>query len=188
MSNIPETDTQENTPKTNTLLPPTLIAHPALRFYARVIDMEILFLILQFPYAILAQIKLNNIGFLGSRILLLSVWILMLLTEPLFLSKWGTTPGKWLLGITIRKKDGSLLTRNEAFSRTFRVFAKGAGYSIPLYDFYRHLKCYNLCRTTGQLPWDAEIRYEVKPFRFLYLIIFCVMILLSSFFRNLFIF
>lgn len=184
MSNIPATDTQENTPKTNTSLPPTLIAHPALRFYARAIDMEILFLILQFPCTALVQIKLNSIGFWGNRVLLLFIWILILLTEPFFLSKWGTTPGKWLLGIAIRKKDGSLLTRNEAFSRTFRVFAKGAGYSIPLYDFYRHLKCYNLCRTTGQLPWDTEIRYEVKPFRFLYFIPFCAIVLLSSFLGN----
>ena len=63
--------------------------------------------------------------------------ILMLLLEPLFLSRWGTTPGKWLLGLYVTHESGRKLTYTEALHRTSGVLMSGMGLAIPIYDLVR---------------------------------------------------
>jgi uncharacterized RDD family membrane protein YckC len=47
--------------------------------------------------------------------------------EPVMLSSWGTTPGKALLRIRLRRYDGEKLTFSEALNRAFQVWLKGLG-------------------------------------------------------------
>lgn len=44
----------------------------------------------------------------------------------------GQTPGKWLFGLSVHQKDGSLLTRSQAFERLVKIFYVGEGYAIPV--------------------------------------------------------
>ena len=63
--------------------------------------------------------------------------LMMYLLEPILLSKFGTTPGKWLLGLSVRDYDGNLLTLDTARTRTWNALWRGMGLGIPVYDIYR---------------------------------------------------
>jgi DNA-binding transcriptional MerR regulator/uncharacterized RDD family membrane protein YckC len=87
---------------------------------------------------------------------------LMLLVEPLFLSKWGTTPGKALLGMRLRNREGAFLSYNEAFDRTLTVFHKGMGLNIPFYNFYTLIKAYQRAKDEQPQVWDDQALYTMK--------------------------
>ncbi|MBR4015072.1 MAG: RDD family protein [Anaerotignum sp.] len=131
-------------------------------------------LLRQAAAAFLFHFSITRSGFLQDLIGSYIAWGFTLLLEPLFLSKWGTTPGKWLLGISIRNQHGGLLTRKEAFARTVQVFFVGEGYGIPIYNIYRYIKCYNICTEKGVLPWDENLQYQVTPFRKRYILSYLV--------------
>lgn len=80
----------------------------------------------------------------------------MLVVEPLLLSTWGYTPGKWIFGLQVRDRSGGKLCWTEAMSRTWLVFAGGEGYGIPIYNLYRYYKCYRACSDCEFLPWEEE--------------------------------
>jgi len=80
----------------------------------------------------------------------------MLVAEPLLLSTWGYTPGKWIFGLQVRDRDGRKLYWTEALSRTWLVFARGEGFGIPFYNLYRYYKSYRACADCEFLPWEEE--------------------------------
>lgn len=138
---------------------------PWRRFFARGLD----FGLIQTVYQIILAVFLG-VNFADRNILLEILdsylcWGIVFLLEPFCLAKWGKTPGKWLLGLSIQNKDGGLLTRKEAFARTKEVFCQGEGYGIPFYSLYRNYKSYQICRDDGVMEWDKNLRYEAKPFR-----------------------
>lgn len=92
---------------------------------------------------------------------------LMLLLEPLFLSKWGTTPGKALLGMRLRNREGGFLSYNEGFERTLSVFHKGMGLNIPFYNFYTLAKAYQRAKDEEPQVWDDQALYFMKEPRIL---------------------
>ena len=53
--------------------------------------------------------------------------------EPILLCTWGYTPGKWLLGLRVRRLDGRKLAWDQAVERLFLVLWRGQGLCIPLY-------------------------------------------------------
>ena len=66
----------------------------------------------------------------------------MLVVEPLLLSTWGYTPGKWIFGLQVKDTYGGKIYWTTAMARTWQVFAKGEGYGIPFYNLYRNYKSY----------------------------------------------
>ena len=98
---------------------------------------------------------------------------LMFLLEPLLLHYWGWTPGKWLLGLKVRDRAGEKLSLKRAFQRTWRLFGRGYGYQIPIYNLYRMWCSYRACREGEYLEWDQDpdlparedIRYEMLPLK-----------------------
>ena len=87
---------------------------------------------------------------------LLLGWALLLVLEPLLLSTWGATPGKWLLGLELRDAKGRKLSLRQALSRTWAVLRLGYGYEIPVYSWYRLYQCYRTCRDNEPLEYDWE--------------------------------
>lgn len=143
-------------------LPPKA-PYPWRRFFARGLD----FGLIQTAYQVILMVFLHTK--FPDRNIVLEVldnylcWGILLLLEPLCLAKWGKTPGKWLFGLSVHNKNGGLLTRREAFQRTLHVFCQGEGYGIPFYDLYRNYRSYQLCRDSGVMEWDQNLRYEAKP-------------------------
>lgn len=76
--------------------------------------------------------------------------------EPVMLSTWGTTPGKALLNIRLRKADGSKPSYGAALSRAFSVWAGGLGLGIPLIAFFTQLNAYNKLNKDGITSWDKD--------------------------------
>ena len=79
-------------------------------------------------------------------------WAVQFVLEPLLLSTWGYTPGKWVLGLTVRNAEGGKLRFSQAAARLAGVFCRGEGYGIPLYNLYRNYKCYRACDAGSLCP------------------------------------
>lgn len=76
----------------------------------------------------------------------LSLPLFFIPLETLYLKFFGTTPGKALLGIHIRKANGEKLSLKEAFKRSFKVAFCGLGFGIPfvniicIYFYFKNLR------------------------------------------------
>ena len=154
-----------NEPKEPPFIPPKA-PYPWRRYFARSFDFGLVTTCYQVLLCLLLRVNFSERNIFLELIDVYICWGLVFLLEPFFLSKWGKTPGKWLFGLSIRNKNGDLLTFKEAFERTFAVFCKGEGFAIPFYDLYRNYQSYKVCCDTGVMEWDENLRYEAKPFRY----------------------
>ena len=81
---------------------------------------------------------------------------LMFLLEPLLLHWWGTTPGKWLMGLQIRDEDGTKLSLSAAYTRTGCLLVYGLALGFPLVNIWRLWRSYSDCTDGLALPWDGS--------------------------------
>lgn len=81
--------------------------------------------------------------------------------EALLLSWWGTTPGKALLRVRVRKNDGRKLSYAEALSRSYSVWTRGLGLGIPLVSLFTLIGSEGKLRTSGRTSWDGAGGYVV---------------------------
>ena len=58
-------------------------------------------------------------------------WLFLFLLEPILLAAWGYTPGKWIMGLRVRREDGRKLTWEEAGDRLVGVFLPRDGAGHP---------------------------------------------------------
>lgn len=129
---------------------------PWRRFFARGIDLSLYGLI--WLMLALWGFRLNpdaQIGWVWSVLCSYVAWTLTFALEPLLLHFWGTTPGKWVFGLSVRDEDGKKLSLRTALARTWGVFCIGMGYGLPFYNLYRNFVCYRACREE-ELPWDLD--------------------------------
>ncbi len=131
---------------------------PFRRYFARMLDYALCNLVW---IVILALLRVNPaadgawevvLNILGTAVSLL----LMLLTEPVFLSKLGTTPGKALLGLRLTRSDGSRLGYHEAARRTANVIISGMGLDLPVVGIITNILAYRRCRNEWGQPWESD--------------------------------
>ena len=82
--------------------------------------------------------------------------LLMLICEPLCLHYFGATPGKALLGITVRDGEGRLLSLRDASERTRGVLLGGLGLKIPVVQLITLILAYRRCIKDIDQPWDRD--------------------------------
>ena len=83
--------------------------------------------------------------------------MLQVLIEPWLLHRFGTTPGKALMGIYIETESGERPTCAQARARTWKRFWYGFGASIPILGLVRMWqKGYRPCRDCESCAWDSE--------------------------------
>ena len=155
-----EEPTVPNLPKTDTY--PKVTA-PWRRFFARHFD---LFLYSAF-WMMLGLLLLSEgpstesgAAWMGAANII--AIIMMVLVEPLLLSIWGTTPGKWLLGLSVRNNTGQKLTYGEGVYRTVQALWGGAGFFIPIFELVQGYKCYYDCTEGKTLPWEWDSELQLK--------------------------
>lgn len=90
---------------------------------------------------------------------------LLQVLEPLLLSTWGYTPGKWIFGLRVRNAAGEKLSYSAAFARTAGRFARGTGYGLPIYNLVRMYQSYKACGAGEVLDWDGDAAYTQKDAR-----------------------
>lgn len=53
-------------------------------------------------------------------------WLLTFVFEPVLLHYWGTTPGKWIFGLSVRDEDGEKLSIRTAYARLWACSSTAA--------------------------------------------------------------
>lgn len=133
-----------------------IVRSPWRRFFARHFDSSIysalwsIFRILVFNFNTRTSTGLDSLLSVAVSI------VIMLFLEPFLLSRFGTTAGKWILGIHITDNGGEKLSYSEAYIRTKTVLSHGNGFSIPLYSIIRNWKSYTTCTDGGTLEWEYD--------------------------------
>ena len=129
--------------------------HPWRRYFARAIDLTIVGLMVSFVQFVLLHHNLVNIS-KGENVLCgLAGWGLLVLIEPLLLARFGTTAGKWCMGITVTRPDGERLSYSEALNRTALVWFYGAGLGLPLVELVCSYLSYRRYTRGEELAWEV---------------------------------
>lgn len=105
--------------------------HPWRRFFARMVDSQIILFLLIFISLVTSRILIpkrivDSDQF--SLFLFITLLVVWLFAEPLLLSLLGTTPAKYLFGIRVEHPDGSLLSFPEAVKRFFSTLYSRSGF------------------------------------------------------------
>ncbi len=87
------------------------------------------------------------------------VWIPV---EALFLTFWGTTPGKFFLKIKLRQGRRVRLDFRTAIKRSFNVWLRGLGMMIPVINGFCLLVAYYRLKTSQTTTWDREDHIAVS--------------------------
>lgn len=135
------------------------IAQPRIpwrRFFARGLDLAIAGLAIDALLSLAFRVDLTGFGALLDLLLSLLAWLLLIPFEAFCLSTFGTTLGKWILGIRVEHADGRRLTFNEAATRAGLVLYRGEGLLIPIYNIVRNWKSYKAVMDGVPTEWDAD--------------------------------
>lgn len=137
---------------------------PWRRYFARSLDIGIYTFIFDLFIMVFLNENVLERSFGWKVIDTFAVLLLMYVIEPFLLHWFKTTPGKWILGITVQGRGGEKLTCEEARSRTFSVIIWGMGGSIPILSLIMLLKSYEAVKEGKTLDWeyDSELILEDK--------------------------
>ena len=131
------------------------VTFPIRRYLARQLDIALYEFICLALFLLISRKAVFEITSVGSLFLLIIATVVMLFIEPLLLYKLGTTPGKWLLGLSVcDPENGALLDYGESFSRTAGVLWHGFGCHIPVLNIIRLIKSFKRCDEGGYLAWE----------------------------------
>ena len=154
--------------------------HPWRRYFARGLDYLLWLAFVQFILLVIIRVRPIPGDFLNALISIGSV-ALFVPVEALLISKFGTTPGKYIMGIRIAYYQGGYLPYAEALERSVQVFIQGTGCGISPINVFVYL--YRFCMLTGRsyrlfvryddvegpqdMPWDyqSELIYEGRNWK-----------------------
>ena len=134
---------------------------PWQRFFARLLDGQIYrtLCMLLLPALGFNMLKNSRGGMLFLELLTLGT---MFLLEPLLLSRFGTTPGKWLFGLRVTSPDGRRLTYAEGRERTAYLFWYGIRLNLPFFRLYRLYVSYTDEQQEKELPWEDRSEQTIR--------------------------
>ncbi len=133
------------------------------RFTARMFDLFFYKLIAMTIRALIFGQILRNDTILNHTADVVIALILMFFLEPVLLSRFGRTPGKYIMGIELRDESGEYLSYPALKYRTKGVMVKGMAFFIPILSWYFMYKSYQMVMLGESLPWE-DLR-EVYSFR-----------------------
>lgn len=135
-------------------VPPEI--HPWRRYFARCLDYFVWYALIRF--ILIVPMRLRPLpGDLMNTMLTIGMTALFIPLEAILLHKFGTTPGKWIMGIRLEYLHGGNLPFSEAIQRSYSVFIKGMGLGIPFAQ--TGLAIIRYCQLTGR-SWRRFARYD----------------------------
>ena len=137
--------------------------HPVRRYVARMLDYNLLHTLILI--ILISIIRIRPFGKLLSFIASYGTYAVMLFVNALFLSKFRTTPGKWLMGLAAESENGVPLSFEEAFYRELAVLHFGMGWNIPVWGLICLIRSYRTYCREGQTDWDDGVEYLYKPWK-----------------------
>lgn len=104
-------------------------------------------------------------GAIGSVWMVLPMYVPWFVLESWLLHKYGTTPGKWLLGLRVCNENGSQLSLSATMKRSLRVLVSGIGFGWSYLAAICQLMSWFTTRRIGKPIWDylGEHKVEAKP-------------------------
>lgn len=135
---------------------------PVRRYIARSFDL----LLCSLPWHLVLQV-----AGVDTKARLASIWLsilgmaVMLVLEPLFLHLFGTTPGKWLMGLRVTDENGKTLPLAAAWRRTWRVLWYGYGACIPIYSIVRLYASWKAEQAEQPLEWEDGSELRAVPWK-----------------------
>ena len=129
--------------------------HPWRRYFARGIDLSLVGLPVSFVQYVLLHRNYTTVSRWEDIVCALIGWGLLLLLEPLLLARFGTTAGKWCMGITVTRPDGERLSYSEALNRTALVWFYGAGLGISIVELVCNYRSYRRYMNGEELAWES---------------------------------
>lgn len=132
-------------------------ARPWVRFWARMIDYSLFIIILSF---IIGYFNIG-VGFLSSYTGMVAIF-LWVFVEAFLLATVGTTPGKWMLRVTVRDENHQKLSFAGALNRSFSVWWLGMGAGFPIISLVTMIVAAVKLNNTGMTSWDR--RSELRVF------------------------
>ncbi len=133
---------------------------PWRRYFARLMDLVIYDMLFRIFCILVFRIESID-GGIQIFYTIVSL-LIMIMIEPVLISKFGTTLGKFTFGIYIRDYDDKLLSYKEAFRRTRTVMIFGLGLQIPFVSLYTNWKSYRHYKTCLDLPWEDYSKTYLK--------------------------
>lgn len=138
------------------------VQSPWRRYFARSLDIALYSAIWSCFLAIAYGVNLSNRSAGGILLDACVTLLMMLLLEPLQLFLFGTTLGKWILGLRVTDCEDGRLKFSQALERTWQVFVYGMGLNIPIYYLYRSFKSYEDCVTGVTLEWEYSSNLALR--------------------------
>ncbi len=132
---------------------------PWVRLWARTIDFFLFCFIAGF---VIGMVAVEVFYIIPEIVLGVIFSFAYIFVEPAMLATWGTTPGKALLRIALRKNNGSKLEYPDGLSRAFKVWIRGLGLGIPIVGFFTQLNAYSKLTKNGITSWDEEGKIVVS--------------------------
>lgn len=133
-----------------------MVPYPYVRFLGRMAD------VMMHMTLYVAVLRAFGVAFNpdllpGSYEALLYICVPMILVESLFLSTLGTTPGKAMLGVSVRDYLGNRLSFPTAFRRALFVMVLGLGCFAPSLMLLALFFSWWWVRRFGFTPWDRRL-------------------------------
>ena len=132
------------------------------RFLARQFDVSLCAAIVTAVLTLGFRVNVLQLGWVLSWVVSAAGLLILLLTEPLFLHLWGTTPGKWVLGMRIYDPSRSHIDYGDALARTASVITRGLGWGVPIVGFWCMARC---CYHGGhgeKMTWETGEMGELR--------------------------
>jgi uncharacterized RDD family membrane protein YckC len=123
---------------------------PWVRYFARTLDI----LLVHFLFWIACLIIGVRIQLSTGLLIGMIPPVIWLFIEPVFLMKWGATPGKVLLRTRVVHRNGALLSYDEALKRSISVWIRGEAFYIPVVLLVANIVAYNRLTKRGVTSWD----------------------------------
>jgi len=136
-------------------------AHPFRRFIARYLDQMFVSSLVVLVTVVFLRVRpyreIHN-----TLLSLISVFVCVPV-NALCLWLFGTTPGKFATGISIRDLNDRNLTFFTAIKREWGVFRYGNGFFIPIYSIFQLIKSFRTHVNGQELSWDYVCDVKYKP-------------------------
>ena len=91
---------------------------------------------------------------LNSVFMLLVQLVPWFIVESILLHRYGTTPGKWLLGLSVENADGTRLSQRAAVLRSFWILIGGIGFGWSMLALACQTFSFITVRMLGRPIWD----------------------------------
>ncbi len=93
--------------------------------------------------------------------MLLSMYIPWFMLEAWLIHRFGTTPGKWLMGLRVRNDDDSSLALKGSIWRSMRVMVTGIGFGWGLLSILCQGMSWFTTKRIGKPIWDYLGKHKV---------------------------